>query len=268
MTIENKKQEEIVCNSKRVIQSLSRGNYNIAQAMFEFGDNSIDAMARELRYNFVGPSSGNKIESIVISDNGSGFTGDNHLENSIVLGASCENRDEQDIGEFGVGMKAAAFALGDLLTIVSLSKGGNYCAAILDMSTDRAMYHLEDPSSAESLWRKHNLIKGSEKGTTIIIEKLHDDVCRRSSAAIATREALSKRYFHHIKKSGLKIFVTENGGGDAKSTMPLKWKDPLFREDPNTSYLMKKEKECYRNDENKFKINVDTNIYIISLRKK
>ena len=120
----------------------SFGNYDLALALADIVDNSITAGASEI--NIDASFERNEIR---ISDNGSGMD-EETLIAAMRLGSKNprEQREPNDLGRFGLGLKTASFSQADKLTVLSNFEG-KFCGAQWDLNNcaDFRMAFLEPP---------------------------------------------------------------------------------------------------------------------------
>ena len=91
-----------------LIESLRAFGYDLKTAIADLIDNSITAGAKNIRINFHwnGPDSG-----ISVTDDGRGMSAKKLLEAMRVGSQSpLEEREYEDLGRFGLGMKTASFS--------------------------------------------------------------------------------------------------------------------------------------------------------------
>lgn len=101
--------------------SMRSMGYTFESAIADVVDNSISAGAKEIHINF--PTSA--LETYVtILDNGIGMTS-KELVNAMRYGSSSSEseRDENDLGRFGLGLKAASLSQCRRLTVISKRNG-------------------------------------------------------------------------------------------------------------------------------------------------
>lgn len=108
-----------------MIEALRGLGYSVEAALADIIDNSISAEATEVQIDFVwdGPAS-----RVSILDNGYGMT-DGELERAMQLGAKSplDERDPQDLGRFGLGLKTASFSHCRTLTVATIKDGKSAC---------------------------------------------------------------------------------------------------------------------------------------------
>lgn len=99
------------------IQSLRSVGYSIESAIADLVDNSVSAKATEVEI-FTEWKNGNPI--LAIMDNGLGMTPD-ELQKAMQLGSisPIDERDKDDLGRFGMGLKTASFSQCKKLTVIS-----------------------------------------------------------------------------------------------------------------------------------------------------
>lgn len=102
-------------HSGELATTLTHVDYQLAGAVAELIDNSIDAKATNIIIRIV-RTSGYPNRLLVI-DNGNGIAEDDF--NSAMTWAERREYDSQDTGMFGVGMKSASLALCNSLTVIS-----------------------------------------------------------------------------------------------------------------------------------------------------
>jgi hypothetical protein len=132
--------------------SRSIGNYDLAAALGDLIDNSITAEANTISlicdYNAKEPI-------VLIKDNGNGMTKDELILAMRPASTNpLDDRDEDDLGRFGWGLKSASFSQARKLTVAS-KKNDKICAGIWDLddiknfemellSHEDAVFHLEE----------------------------------------------------------------------------------------------------------------------------
>lgn len=114
--------KESVPFAPSLIESMRSLGYSFQSAISDIIDNSISANATRIDIIYI-PSNVNP--HIIIVDNGNGMTSE-ELEEAMRYGCKnpLEERDENDLGRFGLGMKSASLSQCRKLTVVS--KKNNY----------------------------------------------------------------------------------------------------------------------------------------------
>jgi len=122
----------------RYILSLRESGYNNYQAIEDIVDNSIDALKDTedaiITINTIFTKE-NVLDGgkIIISDNGCGMTSDT-LHEALRLGSETnKSKETDDLGRFGVGLKASATSIGKVFKIITKHKDDDYYTAIYDI---------------------------------------------------------------------------------------------------------------------------------------
>jgi len=115
MTIKTEKIN--ITPDKSIFPKIGQTGYTVAQALSELIDNSIDARDKSVEVNI---KIDKKQGSIIVEDNGLGMNKDIAI-NSIKLGSS--QKKEGELGQFGIGLKAACMSLGKKFTLETSTKG-------------------------------------------------------------------------------------------------------------------------------------------------
>ena len=159
---------------KSLIKTLMRVGYDFNMAVGDIVDNSIGADAKNIRiFTSLDPQH----TTFSIYDDGWGMS-EKELYENMKLAAKDPSleRDKNDLGRFGSGMKTASFSQARKLIVISKKKGSKICGAYWDID------EIESSDSWEVLMglseREINSIDGfdkdmlSETGTVIIWHKI------------------------------------------------------------------------------------------------
>lgn len=111
------KYETCIPDANNLLASLRDIGYTLGTAVADLIDNSITAGAREIRINAI---YGGQSSVLQVIDDGAGMDLD-ALKIAMKLGARNPNDDRNlnDLGRFGLGLKTAAFSQGKKLTVIS-----------------------------------------------------------------------------------------------------------------------------------------------------
>ena len=113
------------------IKTLMRIGYDLNSAIADIIDNSITAQASSISISCP-PDTDKPV--ILINDNGIGMNEDDLLQNMRI---GCKDpsseRDKNDLGRFGSGMKTASFSQARKLTVLSKEKDSQICGAYWDI---------------------------------------------------------------------------------------------------------------------------------------
>ena len=159
---------------KSLIKTLMRVGYDFNMAVGDIVDNSISADAKNIRiFTSLDPQN----PTFSIYDDGWGMS-EKELYENMKLAAKDPSleRDKNDLGRFGSGMKTASFSQARKLIVISKKKGSKICGAYWDID------EIESSDSWEVLMslseEEINSIYGfdkdmlSETGTVIIWHKI------------------------------------------------------------------------------------------------
>lgn len=159
---------------KSLIKTLMRVGYDFNMAVGDIVDNSISADAKNIRiFTSLDP----QYPTFSIYDDGWGMS-EKELYENMKLAAKDPSleRDKNDLGRFGSGMKTASFSQARKLIVISKKKGSKICGAYWDID------EIESSDSWEVLMglseREINSIDGFDKdmlietGTVIIWHKI------------------------------------------------------------------------------------------------
>jgi phosphohistidine swiveling domain-containing protein len=181
---------------RSILTKISQTGYSIQEAISELIDNSIDARVEgeDLKVTV----SINK-ESIVVSDNGVGMTEDQAAK-SIRLGFS---EKQQQLGEFGLGLKTSTSFLGNGFTLTTKQTGSDE-EYELSYDADDWLEHGD--------WFKYPFtirkgVDSNKHGTTIVIHKLRVDVTDRLLASI--KEEFGLRFGPFIQNGELELIFND-----------------------------------------------------------
>lgn len=117
-----------------LLESNRNLGYSIEEAISDLIDNSISAGATKVSYEFYW---NNAKPYFLLKDNGRGMSNvDNELINSFRLGSTnpLEERDSNDLGRFGFGMKTASLSQARELTVITKKEGFSTLARSLDLN--------------------------------------------------------------------------------------------------------------------------------------
>jgi len=162
-------QEETPPEASAMINTFRAFGYNLRTAIADIIDNSISAKAENLwiEYKWEGSDSW-----VTITDDGLGMNAAG-IKLAMTPGSKDpkDDRDEHDLGRFGLGLKTSSFSQCKRLTVATKSEGFkviNRCWD-LDYVNETKKWSLLDYISDKSLSAK---LDESKSGTTVIWEKL------------------------------------------------------------------------------------------------
>ncbi|MCL2246478.1 MAG: ATP-binding protein [Lentimicrobiaceae bacterium] len=201
-------------NPKSTVNSYRSFGYNVSTAIADIVDNSISANANEIHieYKWEGKNS-----FISISDNGDGMNRD-ELVLAMTPGSKDpeEERAENDLGRFGMGLKTASFSQCKKLTCIT--KRANYTILKrcwdIDFINSENEWQLLDYVSDSSFIDKVN---SQESGTLVLWEKLdrivgnaesHNESVKNAfyQEMMNVKDHLSLVFHKFIESKRIKIF--------------------------------------------------------------
>jgi len=201
-------------NPKSTINSYRSFGYNLSTAIADIIDNSISASANEIRleYKWNGQES-----SISISDNGIGMNKE-ELVLAMTPGSKDpeEERNEKDLGRFGMGLKTASFSQCKRLTCIT--KKENYSSIKrcwdIDFINKENEWQLLDFVSDNSFLQK---IDNQKSGTLVLWEKLdrivgnaeiNNETVKNAfyTEMVAVKDHLSLVFHKFIESKRIKLF--------------------------------------------------------------
>jgi hypothetical protein len=158
-----------------MIESLRGLGYSAATALADIIDNSISAKAKNVEICFFWNSEDKEKSYISIVDDGQGMD-DGELERAMRLGdkSPLVDREPDDLGRFGLGLKTASFSLCRSLTVASKKKNCISCLRwdldVLSLSQGQDWHLLEGPSEDSKILLEP--LSRLDIGTIVLLEKL------------------------------------------------------------------------------------------------
>ncbi|SMC87813.1 ATP-binding protein [Pedobacter africanus] len=125
--------EEAIPSPEFLIKSIAEQGYSLETAIADLMDNSISANADHIEV-LVDPDQ--EPFTLFIADNGDGMN-EKELKKSMQFPSSSleEDRNKNDLGRFGLGLKTASFSQTRRFTVLSRKKGDrNYCGRTWDVN--------------------------------------------------------------------------------------------------------------------------------------
>lgn len=201
--IENKPTADVLMSSMRSI------GYSFEAAVADIIDNSISVKANFIEIRFpVDPSE----LFVAVCDNGSGMS-ESELFDAMKYGSAMkrENRSEDDLGRFGLGLKAASLSQCRKLTVASKKDGViSACIWDLDVVEETKDWTMIECSQDEiQRIRFVDFLENKESGTIVLWENF--DVISKSSGNVyaelidyqeVTAEYLSLIFHRFLNKTG------------------------------------------------------------------
>jgi len=193
-----------------LLESSRNLGYSIEEAISDLIDNSITAKAKNIRYEFHWNSGA---PFFILKDDGKGMSNENNeLINSFRLGSKnpLEERDPNDLGRFGFGMKTASLSQSRTLTVISKKRGFAILARSLDLNFIAEIkqgWKLKNVSE-ESLQNEISFLNNLESGTII---KWNDwdrapSIKEDFTSLISNINDYLSVCFHRFIEKGVKIY--------------------------------------------------------------
>lgn len=202
---------EIVLPDPSTIEAIGM-HHSLTSALADLVDNSIDATANHIRIRFV--QSGTAILGLQIIDDGRGLTADG-LKQAMTFGARRDYGSE-DLGHFGLGLKAASLSQASSFEIYSREKWGPAVGRRMDqtVSQDFSVGVMEPGAANERL----DGVAGMElaSGTLVEWRGLKDVIHTsdqgeltewRSAKLRSIREHLGLTFHRHLRLGAVQIDI-------------------------------------------------------------
>jgi hypothetical protein len=216
-------EKEIKLGKKFILSSLRSIKYDLETALSEFVDNSIDSGASEIRIHHDGK------KKISISDDGSGMSME-RLRESMNIGSDRIYK-EDEIGFFGIGMKAAMCYLGSHIKLKTKRKGDDYFS-VMEWDINKSPLTLKFST-------KHTEKGIDTSGTSIDIIVGDRYGCYETTNVTIFRK-FCIRYYHTLsKESNNPVKILINGTN-------IIGFDPMYRSNKDT-LITKPEDIVYKN---------------------
>jgi hypothetical protein len=210
--------EETPPKAGAMINTFRAFGYNLQTAVADILDNSISAKAENIwiQYEWDGQKSW-----VSITDDGQGMDKD-ELIAAMTPGSKDpqDERDENDLGRFGLGLKTSSFSQCKALTVITKKKDQNLIKRHwdLDFVNETGKWNLLDYLSDSKFM---DPLSNLEKGTTVLWEKLDrlvGNANRENQAALdvflaefeSVEDHLSLVFHRYLEQHKIKIFVNGN----------------------------------------------------------
>ena len=221
-------------NPARLIHAIASIGYDTEVALCDIIDNSVDANCTDIEVSITpvltsGEKETDTISSFLIADDGIGMDRDG-LFNAARIGSERTYHGES-LGKFGLGLKSAALALGNRLTVISktVEMTEPVCAI---MSATAVMteneYYIElgePPTDLLTLWRR--TVPNADHGTLVMVSELNGSTPAQNAFTEFFRRHCSITY-HLLMSHGPKVSIKVN-------RQILEAIDPLFPEEADAN---------------------------------
>lgn len=206
-------------NAYKMAMSLRRVGYDPYDAIIDLIDNAFDAGSTDTNVQVTGVKrkGKNRIESIIITDNGCGMDLDT-LKQALRYGSDTEHDIQSDLGMFGMGLNMASTSMGQRFEIITCNGDGYVSRGVFDFELFKNSENFEYEVS------RIKVDKPTPIGTQIKITKI-DSIGTNDPKSF--RNTLIKRIartFRHLLSSGKNKIVV--GKREVKPHDPLYWDHP------------------------------------------
>ena len=207
-------------------ESIRDIGYSLNTAVADIIDNSISAEAKNIDIHIKNEEGD---VSLAIIDDGIGLE-ESQLISAMRLGSRnpLEERDSNDLGRFGLGMKTASFSQCRRLTVVSVIgniKSGTQWDLDRIAKTDEWNLSVLDSSEIKKLYQIENL---GENGTLILWENC-DRIIDTTSEGMEVYYEKIRSLEGHLKLVFHRFFVNKKIKVRINNNEPLKYFDPFAR---------------------------------------
>lgn len=217
----------------RSLEALGR-NHTLEAALAELVDNSIDARAQHVLIRFV--RDGRHLIRLLVVDDGVGMTGERIDVAMTVGGARAYGSDE--IGRFGLGLKAASFSQARAVTVVSAGGGQPAVGRRWQLTKAKQDYRCEivDHAFAAAQLAHDWGFPASTTGTLVRWDEVKGFPTVESPAAVerflqaafaSIRAHLGLIFHRSLARSDLRLLLDVEDAGDVVSRAEVPPLDPF-----------------------------------------
>lgn len=202
------------------IKKARASNYNLCSAINEFVDNSLDAGAENILIDVREKWEDSRyIHKILVSDDSPNGISKNNLK-PIFSWTYERSRQQEEIGEFGTGFKAASVNLADKLTI--LTTNGTECVQAIADWHEMAEDNVWIPNIMNIDPSFLKTYHPYSTGTTLMLENIRHEFIQQqkgnNSFLIRLYEELSSCYKYYLKYHPKISFHLRGWFGNSKQT--------------------------------------------------
>lgn len=231
------RERESIPFAPNLVESMRSLGYSFKTAIADLIDNSVGASAKKIDIYML-PSDE---PYLILLDDGCGMTSD-ELENALKFGSKSplEERKEEDLGRFGLGMKSASLSQCRKLIVASKKNGKISCYSWdIDYINEKKNWVLIEYDENEiSKLPSINKLKELEHGTYLLLQNFDRISASTQNLSNTLNSYMSDTIdhlaliFHRFIEDGLKISVNNN---------QIEARDPFLRKHTSTQPL----KEIY-----------------------
>ena len=229
----------VVPDPGAMIEALRAFGYNLGTSIADIVDNAIWANAKEIWIDFTWNG---EQSTIAIKDNGRGMSA-SELLNAMRPGSKnpLEDRNLNDLGRFGLGLKTASFAQCRKLTVGSKTSDSSIKIRSWDLDYINQCHEWRlidvDPLKAENVFSQ---LETQKCGTIVLWEEL-DRVVKGFDSRNSTHEYLFYEQIDHVKDHISMVFhrflEKRNPIHIFINNRPISPWDPFLKGHPSTQHL-------------------------------
>lgn len=206
---------DLAIDPGRVCFGLSRIGYTPASALCDIIDNSVQAGAKNINILIMknredlSDNRKNNVKEYIVIDDGKGMSNEG-IQDSLKLGVSGDNYENNSLSKFGLGLKSAAFSQGEELQVISSTgEGFNKYKISLPAISQKQKYfasRLDLDEFDKELLNKH---LSSNRGTIIRITQIR--MINHPSVKNTIEELKNKvgTIYYYFMKDGLDIRIDD-----------------------------------------------------------
>lgn len=227
------KEKESIPFAPNLVESMRSLGYSFKTAIADLVDNSISALAK--RIDIIMLPSENPY--LIILDNGHGMT-NTELEHALKFGSKnpLEERKQEDLGRFGLGMKSASLSQCRKLTVVSKKNNEISCYSWdIDYINNKKNWILIEYDELEiNKLPKIDKLKELDHGTYLLLQNFDRVSASTKELSNTLNSYLSETIdhlsliYHRFIDDGLEIYVNNN---------IIESRDPFLRKNHATQTL-------------------------------
>lgn len=227
------KVKESIPFAPNLIESMRALGYSFKTAIADLIDNSVGALAKRVDLIMLPDSN----PYLIILDNGNGMS-NKELELALKFGSKNpkDERTEEDLGRFGLGMKSASLSQCRKLTVASKKDGAISCFSWdIDYINEQKNWALIEYDGREiDNLPNINKLKELEHGTYLLLQNFDRVAVSTQNLSNTLNSYMSETIdhlsliFHRYIEEGLEIYVNNN---------KIEGRDPFLRNHHGTQAL-------------------------------
>jgi len=239
---------QLLPNAYGILMGFKAFSYSVSQALADLIDNSIDAKAETIVVQF--GRTNDELKFIQVIDDGEGIL-PKHIDTAMGWGYE-SNKDGKSLGCFGLGMKLAAFAIGDSLTVFSRANKKNPVGRrwtsdniVAKEDEEWALEKIDSEMSKKWLERDYGEIDISKQGTLVQLDNIQEfnigagqvhDTLQTIIKDLKFHIGLHFHRFIESKKFNIYVTVINIENGDSLGYDKIQPMNPMPKKTGHTSY--------------------------------